>query len=165
MALKEMLPYRDEIIAMKEPPNVRTHDEVIAHLENSYNLKVSKPTVTRFLRAHAPHLVNSRSLTPEEEKAAIPFGAFLRIEHEIVAMREELGTQMDTLTERTGGKLAVLSADIAELEKAITHLPVGNATIQPISAQLLRRIWVRAFLVSMGICGGISAILWLILQP
>lgn len=159
MALKEMLPYRDAIINMKEPPNVKTHDDVINYLSTTYGITVSKPTVTRFLRLHAPHLVNSRKLTEEEEKAAIPFEAFLRIEHEIVAMREELGIQMDTLTERTGGKLAVLSADIAELEKTVTKLGQGSIS-HSVTPEVLRKIWLRAFVVSATICAAISLVLW-----
>ncbi|MEM7618829.1 MAG: hypothetical protein AAF228_00010 [Pseudomonadota bacterium] len=120
MALQEMLPFRDEIVAMKAPPDVKSHSQIIKHLSERYNVNVSKTTVTRFLRAHAPHLVNSRTAAFVEAQKVIPSDAELEIEAEIIAMREQLGLQIDTLTDNTTHKLDQLSEKIECLESVIT---------------------------------------------
>lgn len=164
MALKEILPYRDEIIAMKEPPNVRTYDEVVGNLIDQYGLTVSKPTVTRFLRLHAPHLVNSRSLTPEEERASIPFETFMRVEQYIKEMKEEQRIQFSALFERMGSKMAVMSAEIAELEKTISQLKKDSTSSEQVSPTLLRRIWFRALIVTSTISTIAFILIWFMLK-
>ena len=164
MALKEMLPYREEIIKMKEPPNAKTHDEIIGYLSKTYGLTVSKPTVTRFLRQHAPHLVNSRSLTAEEENAVIPLEVLLRLEAEIIAGREEQRVQINHLTERMGGKLAVLSEEMTELEKAFLEQTQRISSTQNVPDELLRKIWFRALLITALVSAITFTGLWFILH-
>lgn len=149
MAMKDMLPYREEIIAMKELPNAKTHEDIIDHLSSSYGIQVSKPTISRFLQQHAPHLVNSRKLSADEERTVIPFEAFLRVESEINGLREELGVQIETLTERVTRQLIDLSGDVAELKNRSSHQATDT-----------KSIWIKAVFLSLLLSPGIAALLF-----
>ncbi|MEM7620191.1 MAG: hypothetical protein AAF228_06970 [Pseudomonadota bacterium] len=67
---------------------------------------------------------NSRTAEFLEAQKVIPSDTASGIETEIIAMREQLGLQIDTLTDNTTQKLSQLSEKIVCLENVITESKV-----------------------------------------
>ncbi len=161
MAEATLTPYREEIARLYFTRR-ESQAEIIRHLERVHGVRVSKATLSRFLRtlptAEHPPAPDGLPLSPDEEE--------LLAKVDILAgVRARLDELVDLAT-RTHARLEVLEDAAAERHAALLrHMPPG----QPVengtaSHAVLVGIWKRAVLVTglvWGMLGLLGVLAWL----
>ncbi|MCC2099330.1 MAG: hypothetical protein KDJ29_20740 [Hyphomicrobiales bacterium] len=151
MAFENLQPFRDEILALRHPgPNQKTLTEVAEYLFDKHGLRTTPATLSRYLKElRQPVGIALRDAT-EQERAAFDTVAILT---ELMAEIRGRSDEQRVAIEHLAGQIAVQSRSIEELESKITQNPASAAPINP---ALLRRIWLRAFIISFVIAALIA---------
>ncbi len=96
--------------------------------------------------------------TPGEERE-LDVAAVLA---ELVAEMRGRSDEQRTAIEQLAGKVAAVGADVVELEKRTA----ASTTIQKaVPPDVLRRVWLRAFVVAFVVVGALAAGAWVLLRP
>jgi len=165
MAFENLEPFKDQIIALRQPgPHRKTLQEVCEILFERHQLRTTPGTLSRYLKElqtpDAP--VAPPEATPEQEQRLELISLITEVLAEVRGRSEEQRLAIEHLA----GQVRVNTAAFEELERAVNSAPKMEAIEgHAIPPHLLRRIWARALLI----CGLLSAaiaggVLWW-LQP
>ncbi len=161
MAFENLEPFRDEVLALRRPgPAQKTLSEICDHLFDKHGLRTTPGTISRYLKElRQPVGVALREPTdPERERLE----AIALLTEVLVEMRGRSDEQRVAI-EHLAGQMAVNTRSIEELEKAIRQQDRAGEGASPIP---LRKIWVRAFLVSTILVGSLMAVaIWFWIRP
>jgi len=161
MAFENLEPFKDEIIALRQPgPHRKTLQEVCEILFERHQLRTTPGTLSRYLKElQTPDSqVASPEATPEQEQRLELISLITEVLAEVRGRSEEQRLAIEHLA----GQVRVNTAALEELERAVNSAPKVEAIEgQAVPPHLLRRIWARALLI----CGLLSAaiaggILW-----
>ena len=164
MAFENLEPFKDEIIALRQPgPHRKTLQEVCEILFERHQLRTTPGTLSRYLKelqtSGSP--VASPEATPEQEQRLEMIGLITEVLAEVRGRSEEQRLAIEHLA----GQVRVNTAALEELEREVNAAPNVADDSQAVPPHLLRRIWARALLIcgllSAAIAGGI--VWWL--QP
>lgn len=161
MAFENLEPFRDEILALRRPgPAQKTLSEICDHLFDKHGLRTTPGTISRYLKElRQPLGFALRDPTDPERERLEAITLLTEVLVEIRGRSEEQRVAIEHLA----GQMSVNTRSIEELEKVVRqHDRVGEAA----PPQLLRRIWVRAFLISTLLIGSLTAAaMWFWLRP
>lgn len=159
MAFENLAPYRDEIVSLRRPgANQKKLYEVCDILRDRHGLITTTATVSRYL-SHLKADGQLRAPTDAEREQIDVAALLTEVLTEIRGRSEEQRLAIEHLA----GQLRINTGSIEELEKAITRQPSHADGANAISPAIIRQIWMRAFLVSLLVVGGIGlAAYWLL---
>jgi hypothetical protein len=141
MAFEQLEPYRPEILQLRAPgPRRLTFSQLAEHLRVKYRLSTTPGTLCRYVKHLSPELASREPSSTEEE--AIDTAMLFA---ELLAEVRGRGEEQRRVLEQHAGEIRVLSETIAELQQAL------NRPAAPIQSDLIRRIWLRAFLFSLAV--------------
>ena len=176
MAFENLEPHTATITGLRAQR--RGLAQIVDILSDQHGVETSTGTLSRFLKSkgltHRDLKSLPRETTPQEESLVDTQTLLTELLVEITRRSDE----QRAVSEAVAGKLAVLSADIQELEKAVTsgnkntyELTQAPTARQPaqsgqsISTRVLFKIWRRAlFYVTLCWLIGIVAVTWWILD-
>lgn len=150
MAFENLLPYRDEIIALRRPgPGQKTLVDVSDWLFEKHKVRTTPASLSRFLKElKQPPGIAAPELNPSD-KIALDSVAVLT---EVLVEIRGRGDEQRVVIEHLAGQLAIQTKAIEELEKQVAKSATDTQTSQP-DAALVRQIWFRAFAVSLVVVG------------
>lgn len=125
--------------------------EIVEALD-ARNCATTPGTLSRFLKdIGSPYRPREPS---EPERTAVDQTVLLT---EIFAEVQGAKEESRQVIEGLAGKVAVLTATVEEMEKALARGPAHTASHPSgLAPQVIRRVWARAFLVSLAVCGAIA---------
>jgi hypothetical protein len=146
MAFEQLEPYRAEIIQLRTPgPGRLSFSQLAEHLRAKYRLSTTPGTLCRYVKQLSPELA-PRDPTTKEEAAVDTAMLFA----ELLAELRGRGDEQRRAIEYQAGQIRVLMEMVAELQ---TTRAVVAPAIDPL---LIRRIWIRAILFSIGVIGTLA---------
>jgi hypothetical protein len=152
MAFEQLEPYRAEILQLRAAgPGRLSFAQLMEHLRVKYRLSTTPGTLCRYVKHLSPELA-ARNASAQEEAAIDTAMLFA----ELLAEVRGRGEEQRRVLENQAGEIRVLSEAVAELQRALK--PRGPA----VSSDLIRYIWLRAFIVSTAIIAVLAtAVVWL----
>ncbi len=155
MAFDRLEPNRDLILRLQAEGKTLT--DIADELSRLKAIETTPATLSRYLKSIGkPQKL--RALSPAEERE-LDVAAVLA---ELVAEMRGRSDEQRAAIEQLAGKVAGVSADIVELEK---RSAVDAAMRERVSPEVLRRVWLRAFLVAFAVVGALAATAWVLLRP
>ncbi len=153
MAFDRLDPNRELILKLQA--DGKTLTEIAEDLSRLKAIETTPATLSRFLKSIGrPQKL--RALSPTEAQE-LDVAAILV---ELLAETRGRSDEQRAAIEALAGKMAGVSADVAELEK---RLVADTTTRQGVPPDALRRVWLRAFGVSVLVVGTVAAAaLWLL---
>ncbi len=154
MAFDRLEPNRALILRLQAEGKTLT--DIAEELSRLKAIETTPATLSRFLKSIGkPQKL--RALSPAEEQE-LDVAAVLA---ELLAEMRGRSDEQRTAIEQLAGKVAGVSADVAELEKR----SVASTTIREgVPPQILRRVWLRAFAVAFAVVGGLAVAAWVVLR-
>ena len=155
MAFENLEPYRDEIISLRRPgANQKKLKEVVGILQARHGLDTTVSSLSRYLSSlkNVEPGVALREPTGAEGDFIDTQGMLL----ELQALVDGRSKEQRAVIEDLAGKIRVNTATIEELEKAVASRPTQSDGATAVSPAIIRKIWMRAFLMSC-IAVGITA--------
>lgn len=145
MAFENLKDHRGFIEDLKKEG--RTLAQVAERLADEKSVTTTPGTLSRYLASiGSPY--RQRELSPQEHAAVDQTVLLTEIFAEMQGAKEE----SRAVIEHLAGKVAVLTATVEEFEKALSR-----ATPE---AGVIRRVWARAFLVTLAINAAIAVSVW-----
>lgn len=155
MAFDRLEPNRDLILRLQAEGKTLTN--IAEELSRLKAIETTPATLSRFLKSIGqPQKL--RALSPAEERE-LDVAAVLA---ELLAEMRGRSDEQRTAIEQLAGKVAGLSADIVELEKRTVASATIRGTVPP---EILRRVWLRAFVVAFVVVGALAVAAWVVLRP
>lgn len=155
MAFDRLEPSRELILRLQAEGKTLT--EIAETLSRLKAIETTPATLSRYLKSIGkPQKLRALSAAEERELDVAAVLAEL-----VVEMRGRSDEQRAAI-EQLAGKVAAVSADIVELEKRSAADAGMRSTVPP---EMLRRVWLRAFLVAFAVVGAIAAAAWVLLRP
>lgn len=155
MAFDRLEPNRDLILRLQAEGKTLT--DIAEELSRLKAIETTPATLSRYLKSIGkPQKL--RALTPGEERE-LDVAAVLA---ELVAEMRGRSDEQRTAIEQLAGKVAAVGADVVELEKRTA----ASTTVQKgVPPEVLRRVWLRAFVVAFVVVGALAAGAWVLLRP
>lgn len=148
MAFDRLEPHRELILRLQA--DGRTLTDIAAQLSRSKGIETTPATLSRFLKAIGkPQRL--KELTPVEERQLDSTAVLAEIVAEVQGRSDEQRRVIETLA----GKVAVMAADLAALDKRIAANTEMRSDVTP---DVLRRVWIRAFATAIVIVGAVAAV-------
>lgn len=164
MAFENLEPFKDEIIALRQPgPHRKTLQDVCEILFERHQLRTTPGTLSRYLKdlqtSGSP--VASPEATPEQEQRLEMIGLVTEVLAEVRGRSEEQRLAIEHLA----GQVRINTAALEELEREVNAALNLADDGQAVPPHLLRRIWARALLICGLLCAAIAGgVVWW-LQP
>ncbi len=154
MAFDRLEPNRDLILRLQAEGKTLT--DIADELSRLKAIETTPATLSRYLKSIGkPQKL--RALTPGEERE-LDVAAVLA---ELVAEMRGRSDEQRTAIEQLAGKVAAVGADVVELEKRTA----ATTTIQKgVPPDVLRRVWLRAFVVAFVVVGALAVAAWVLLR-
>ncbi len=158
MAFENLEPFRDEILALRRPgPHQKKLSEIADHLFDKHQLRTTPGTLSRYLKyLRQPDGVALRELDDDERERLDAVALLTEVLVEVRGRSDEQRLAIEHLA----GQVGIATRAIEELERKVA----GSATGAGVpSTDLIRKIWLRAFGLSVVAVGLIAAlIVWLL---
>lgn len=150
-AFENLEPYRDEILALKRPgPGQKTLLEIADHLWERHKLRTTPATLSRYLKELRQAAGQASPEPSRQEREVIDAVAVLT---EVLAEVRGRSDEQRVAIEHLAGQVAIQTKAIEELEKQVTTSAAGQGGVTGVA---LRRIWLRALIISIGLVGIIA---------
>lgn len=131
-----------------------TFSQLAEHLRVKYRLSTTPGTLCRYIKQLSPELATRETSANEEE--AIDTATLFA---ELLAEIRGRGDEQRRVLEQHAGEIRVLSEMIAELQQQ------PNRPAPSVDPGLVRRIWLRAFLLSLTVAIPSAVLIaWIILR-
>lgn len=160
MAYENLEPYRDDILALRRPgPAQKTLNEVCDFLFEKHKLRTTPGTLSRYLKdlRQAPGVALREPTDSERERLE----AISLLTEVLVEIRGRSDEQRLAI-EHLAGQVTINTRAVEELEKAaLAKSATGTGQVPP---ALIRKIWLRAFVVSLLLAAIASGGLYWILR-
>ena len=155
MAFDRLEPNRDLILRLQAEGKTLT--DIADELSRLKAIETTPATLSRYLKSIGKSQ-KLRALTPGEERE-LDVAAVLA---ELVAEMRGRSDEQRTAIEQLAGKVAAVGADVVELEK---RTAVSTAVQKSVPPDVLRRVWLRAFVVAFAVVGALAVGVWVLLRP
>lgn len=160
MAFENLEPFKDEIIALRQPgPHRKTLQEVCEILFERHQLRTTPGTLSRYLKEmqNPGSQLAPPEATPDQEQHI----ELIALITELLAEVRGRSDEQRLAIEHLAGQVRVNTATLEEFERALHAGSSASANSRPVPPQLLRRIWSRALLFCGVLTAAIGgAILW-----
>jgi uncharacterized coiled-coil protein SlyX len=152
MAYENLAPVRDVILAKRQRgPEQLTLTQLTELLKTQYGVVTTPGTLSRYLKDTASPDLALRPATPAEEKQVET--AILQIEL-LAELRGRLEEQRAAI-EYLGGQLRVLTESLED----IAQKPMKPVEVSTPSPEIIRQIWLRAFVISLLFVGAMAGVI------
>jgi len=145
MAFESLKPHRSFIESLKK--DGKTLAQIVERLADDKAVATTPGTLSRYL-ANIGSPYRPRELSPQEHAGVDQTVLLTEIFAEMQGAKEETRSAIEHLA----GKVAVLTATVEEFEKSLSRASP--------EAGVIRRIWGRAFVVTLLVNAAIAGIVW-----
>ncbi len=145
MAFETLKPHRSFVEGLKK--DGKTLAQIVESLADAKSVSTTPGTLSRYLASiGSPY--RPRELSPQEHAGVDQTVLLTEIFAEMQGAKEETRAVIEHLA----GKVAVLTATVEEFEKSLSRASPD--------AGVIRRIWGRAFVVTLLVNAGLAGGLW-----